>query len=392
MFGKTQRQQQTVEPWRILQWWRNGQEYVPWLAVDDSAEFLHRLSNEDIHVLVEFDNEISVLTQQSELWGVFEQLEQTAKAQLASHLAVESVPLLRSLELGRGKVIVKPFVAQPPLMDFLPPVWHELEQQLSLLFTDSRTIKQELDRRFLQWKAHFEPERIDQYVYKRSREFFQELLNNQAEQTRFDALITIVSEFDRQTQAADQIESQQFLKQVWGVPLFIFADNPSEAAVVRLLITKSLKRQRAQLESEFQKLYRSKLLAWQLSQPFSATELSRLQECVQRDASAVFLTGQVFHLYRHLLERCAIPFEFSELYGADAYVKTLLEAFSTFPKNEEEERQLSGTALYGVLLSEAIRFGMRFWKEMCATPAELLRALVGIMVGRLGEYEAQARA
>lgn len=397
MFWKRSSSTRNLQPWEILQWWRQPQEYVPWMTIDIQKPFQHFSVTENKTTLVEFDDEVSLLNSESELKSVLEELEKKAKKKQADEASssaanAKSQLLLKSSQIGKTAFLIKPFVEFSSPLAFWPPKISDVDLSLKFLFLESAESEQELERRFQQFTQTLQSDQIDAFVFQQSLKLFQELLKVQVKKTSFDALIDILTNFDAVILNSAQLVSEDYLKKVWQIPLFIFANQPEQAAFTSLLLQKSYQVQREQLVQNFRKLYFGRLLNWLVSREFSPQELSLLEPLIKPGKDQlVFINEEIFRLYKTVVVRSGVPVEIGELYGTEVYLERVLALLSKFPTADEFESSLKQGELYSVLLEETVRFVVRHTKDVTVLPKELLRTLIRVMIGRLVEFQSRKK-
>lgn len=389
MFWNKKNNADRLDSLRILQWWRTPQEYVPWIDVDLKEPFGTHFSQSSQHVFVEFDDEASLISTVWELKSVMDELWKQAEKKKAEYVQKNRAELLlKSTSIGPNAFVVKPFFQDASFLTFGPPKLVSSDVFLTLFFHTPSDSLREFDQRLAQWMQVLQADVIDRFVYRRAVELFQELLNAQAKQTDFDALINIKSHFESVILKADQQISQDYLKKVWRIPMFVFANQPEQAALTRLLLQKSFQEQQSNIALYCEKMYWGQFLHWLLFRRFDAKEEKSLRTVLRPgDTQPVFMDTELWRFYKQLIQRCGVPVELGELYGTHEYVSRVLQTFSQFPKTSVSESELAQGELYAVLLKETVRFGMRHTKEITASPNDLLKVLIGIMVGRLAKFQ-----
>ncbi|MEO8581849.1 MAG: hypothetical protein ABI425_04745 [Patescibacteria group bacterium] len=256
MFWKRTVLSPSVESWQMLQWWRTPQEYIVWSTIDPKEPFGKHFQETENNVVVEFDDEVSVLTTVLELKTVLEELWKKAESSLISDAKdLQSKLLLKSTQLASKKFLVKPFFRESTLLSFWPPKEATGNVFLTLAFWHPSQSALEVDGRVRQWTDLLQTDQINTFVFRQSVQLFQVLLQDQIKKKPFDALIDVLTHFETVIMDVDYQVSQEYLKKVWRVPLFIFANQPEQAAFTRLILQKSFQKQLPEIRSACTSLY-----------------------------------------------------------------------------------------------------------------------------------------
>ena len=276
----------------MLQWWRTPQEYIAWMAVDLKEPFKELFRNEEQQSFVEFDDEASLVSTLWELRSIFEQLLKKAEMDARDELSKPGLQLqLKTAQVGKEKFVVRPFMLFSPSLDFWPQKHRAMDVHLTLHFLNPDDAQMALQSRLRYWEQFFQAEHIDQFVFRQAIHIFRQLLKIQARQTTYDALIDVLNHFESFV-LDQQSMSQEYLKNVWRIPLFIFANQPEQAAFTRLLLQKSFQDQLPRLKKECKRLYWAQLLQWLLFRQFDSNELHSLVKLVSKsEGQGSFITG-----------------------------------------------------------------------------------------------------
>jgi hypothetical protein len=402
MFFRKKKPANRIAPWTLLRWWRQADDFVAWVNIDPRKPLQPFAVDDRKVVLVEFDKEVSILTSEYELGVVLDELLKKAQQQLREEkerLEAKAMTqsagqlVLKTASIGKDTYLVKPFIQSTrSLLAFGPLKAIELSLSATFQFQNRPEAEKELAQRITQWTKELQADRIDSFVSQQSLRLFQEFLHHQAEKVQFDALKNILSDFDAIILQQDTQVSEDYLKKVWQIPLFLYANQPEQAVFTRLLIQKSFQSQREELGVRFRQMYMARLLQRMLFREFDETEQSELSSLLKSDrANREFITSKLFDFYKQLLMRCGIPIEIGELYGTEVYVKRVAEIFAQFPTGDNWEVELQPGALYAILLEESVVFAMRNHQVMTATPKELLRAMIRVIIRRLSAFQQQKK-
>lgn len=385
LWKKNNQTSDSIQPWKILRWWRSAQEYLPAQSVDLNKPFQEHYDSLRT-VLIEFDHEWSVISQRIELKQATEILLKRAYEALTDKLPEfkKSNPqlLLKAITSVEKKYHLIPYFTIPRSARafFIPPQEKELPITMNLHFVDEDVAWKFITERKNEWFDRFEHSALDAFVQTHTKKMFRRLLKKYDGTTYFDELRDILTYID--DIVLDQSEiSESYLKKVWGVPKYIFTDTPEQAAMIRLLHQKSYQEHRAELVGIFSSNYFTKLLEWELFHPFSDEELSLLSDTQEGMAESLH------RLYKKLLTKAGISAELVELYGPSTYVERIRGIFSNFPTEKTVLDELVNNNLYTLLLEETVRFGMHRSTELKNSPEEVLHWMVQVLLKRVKEFE-----
>lgn len=395
---KPNESQSVLDARSVLRWSRSSQEYVPWYEIERNGKnhFKKYFDNQK-HALIEFEKEWSILPNFSEFSEVINLVWERSKKIMESQPKIYKPPVsqfeLRFTPKGNESFLIQPVVAYSTPAPFASVKYHPLNLSLELCFDDQKGCEEQFSRKQLEWQKKLELDALDTFLMRESAQRLRQLCKADRDMSAFDSLLSILRLFDKKMIKSADITSQAYLKDVWGVPNYVFSMQPDLEVMTAIRIQRSFEQFRQQLYLEIKSYYFAELLSWSLFHYFDPLEQEQLLNLFNVGKGVTSLPKKLmdecYQLYALLLERCGIRTELGYVYGTDAFLARVVNALAALPKisthpNGETE---GNHEVYTLLLEDVARFGIRNSQVVRTISDILLNILIGFVVRRLANFQ-----
>lgn len=374
---KNKKPQHSLEYLRLLHWGRSRQDFLLWKECKGASDFKQIWSTLPSCVAI-FEQEVSILDSLADLAGSMQVLEQKA-VETVSHWKNQSTqkPFLvfKKVAKGNNRFNITPFLEFPPAstLPFLPVRQQKLDFSLELTFCTVEVAKKVFEQYRSNWIDQIDTQKIDTFLTKRVQDTVIRHFKRLRKANHFDTLRIILENIDTQAlQLSTHKSSIEYLKDVWEIPVYVFAQVPEEAALIHLKLKKRFTEIRKILYAQISQQYLSYLLQWTFEHPLTFQEAAYIFMLGKEDTEKI--VKSIPDILRIVAEKIGITIEIEELFGPNVFVEKATKSINLALQKKEGTLEYLRTTL------------SKKFHSVRAEPDQVVQNILEILRQRLKQY------